>query len=91
MTEFRKELNKLFKEKAIAEIIDSHEDGRSTFKEAIRAIAERMELEDDVFWAVKDDKFVMCTMTDEELVKKIKSTKTEELREFMKWKDGDKA
>ena len=91
MTEFKKRLNKLLKEEAFAEIVNGCDSYRMTFKEAIRAIADRMELEEDVFWAVKNDEFAMGDMTDEDLRKKIKGSKTLELQQYMEWKRGDKS
>lgn len=91
MTEFKKRLNELLKEEAFAEIVNDCNSYRMTFKEAIRAIANRMELEEDVFWAVKNDEFTMGDMTDEDLRKKIKSSKTLELQQYMEWKRGDKS
>lgn len=88
MTEFRKSLNKLLKEDVFAKIVNDYNSSRMTFKEAIWSIAERMELEDDVFWEVKNDMFVMADMTDEELQKKIKDTKTSELEEYLAWRRG---
>lgn len=86
MTEFRKELNKLLKEKAISDIVERHENGAITFKEAIWEVAERIQLEEDAFWAVRNDEFTMIGMTDTEVNKKIKNTDTGELRKYMEWK-----
>ena len=91
MTEFRKSLNKLLKEGAFAEIVNDCNSYRMLFKDAVRAIADRMELEEDVFWAVKNDEFAMGDMTDEDLRKKIKGSKTLELQQYMEWKRGDKS
>lgn len=91
MTEFKKRLNKLLKEEAFAEIVNDCNLYRMLFKEAVRAIADRMELEEDVFWAVKNDEFAMGDMTDEDLRKKIKGSKTLELQQYMEWKRGDKS
>lgn len=91
MTEFKKNLNKLLKEEAFAEIVDGCDSYRMTFKEAVRAIADRIELEEDVFWAVKNDEFTMGDMTDEDLRNKIKDSKTPDLLRYMAWKRGDKA
>lgn len=91
MTEFKKRLNKLLKEEAFAEIVDNCNSYRMLFKDAIRAIADRMELEEDVFWAVKNDEFTMGDMTDEDLRKKIKGSKTLELQQYMEWKRGDQS
>lgn len=91
MTEFKKRLNKLLKEEAFAEIVDDCNSYRMLFKDAIRAIADRMELEEDVFWAVKNDEFTMGDMTDEDLRKKIKGSKTLELQQYMEWKRGDQS
>ena len=91
MTEFKKRLNKLLKEEAFAEIVNDCNSYRMLFKDAVRAIADRMELEEDVFWAVKNDEFAMGDMTDEDLQKKIKGSKTLELQQYMEWKRGDKS
>ena len=91
MTEFKKRLNKLLKEEAFAEIVNDCNSYRMLFKDAIRAIVDRMELEEDVFWAVKNDEFTMGDMTDEDLRKKIKGSKTLELQQYMEWKRGDKS
>ena len=91
MTEFKKNLNKLLKEEAFAEIVNDCNSYRMLFKDAIRAIVDRMELEEDVFWAVKNDEFTMGDMTDEDLRKKIKGSKTLELQQYMEWKRGDKS
>ena len=91
MTEFKKRLNKLLKEEAFAEIVDDCNSYRMLFKEAIRAIVDRMELEEDVFWAVKNDEFAMGDMTDEDLRKKIKGSKTLELQQYVELKRGDKS
>lgn len=88
MTEFRKSLNKLLKEDAFAEIVNDCNSYRMLFKDAVRAIADRMELEEDVFWAVKNDEFAMGDMIDEDLRKKIKDTKTSELEEYLAWRRG---
>ena len=87
MTEFRKELNKLLKEKKIAEIVEYP----MVLRDTIRAISERLDLEEDVFWAVKNDEFTMGDMTDEDLRKKIKSSKMLELQQYMEWRRGDKS
>lgn len=91
MTEFKKRLNKLLKEEAFAEIVSDCNSYRMLFKDAVRAIADRMELEEDVFWAVKNDEFTMGDMTDEDLRKKIKGSKTLELQQYMEWKRGDQS
>ena len=90
MTEFRKELNKLLKEKAIAEIVDGYNSGRLTFAEAIRAISDRKSLEEDVFWMVKGNEYTMSGMTDDELRKKIMATSTEDLWKRFNWERGDR-
>lgn len=84
MTEFKKDLNKLLKEKRIAEIVEQP----MLLRDTIRAISERLDLEEDVFWAVKNDKFAMGDMTDEDLRKKIKDSETGKLWEYMNWKRG---
>lgn len=76
MTEFRKELNRLLKEKAIAEIVDSYNSNRMTFAEAIRAISDRKSLEEDMFWMIRN-KDMKCS--DDELRKKIMATSTDNL------------
>lgn len=91
MTEFKKRLNKLLKEEAFAEIVNDCNSYRMLFKDAVRAIVDRMELEEDVFWAVKNDEFAMGDMTDEDLRKKIKGSKTLELQQYMEWKRGDQS
>ena len=85
MTELRKDLNKLLKEKKIAEILEYPMPLRDT----IRAISQRLDLEEDVFWAVKNDKFTLGDMTDEDLQKKIKNTDTSKLWDYMNWKRGE--
>lgn len=85
MTEFKKELNKLLKEKKIAEILEYPMPLRDT----IREISKRLDLEEDVFWAVKNDKFTLGDMTDEDLRKKIKDTDTSKLWDYMYWKRGE--
>ena len=85
MTEFRKDLNKLLKEKKIAEIVERP----MLLRDTIRAISERLDLEEDVFWAVKNDKFTLGDMTDEDLRKKIKNTDTSKLLDYMNWKRGE--
>ena len=91
MTEFKKRLNKLLKEEAFAEIVNDCNSYRMPFKDAVRAIADRMELEEDVFWAVKNDEFAMGDMTDEDLRKKINGSTTSELQQYTEWKRGDKS
>lgn len=85
MTEFRKDLNKLLKEKKIAEIVKH----QMPLRDTIREIGQRLDLEEDVFWAVKNDEFAMGDMTDEDLRKKIKNTDTSKLWDYMNWKRGE--
>lgn len=90
MTEFRKELNRFLKEKAIAEIVDGYNSNRMTFAEAIRAISDRKSLEEDVFWMVKGNEYTMSGMSDEELRKKIMAAPTEDLWKRFNWERGDR-
>ena len=90
MTEFRKELNRLLKEKAISEIVDGYNSNRMTFAEAIRAISERKSLEEDVFWMVKGNEYTMSGMTDDELRKKIMAASTVDLWKRFNWERGDR-
>lgn len=85
MTEFRKDLNKLLKEKRITEIVEH----QMPLRDTIRAISQRLDLEEDVFWAVKNDEFAMGDMTDEDLRKKIKDSETDKLWDYMNWKRGE--
>lgn len=91
MPEFRRKLYGLLREEAIVEIIECHENGLMTFDEAIKAIAERIELEKDVYWEVVNNSFIMAEMTEEDLKKKIKSSKTSVLLQYMAWKRGDQS
>ena len=88
MTEFRKELNKLLKQRAIVEIVDHYDNSVITFDEAIAKIAERTSIEHAVFRAVKNDSFAMADMTDTQLWKKIRDRQTWELEDYIDWKYG---
>lgn len=85
MTQFRKELNKLLKKEAYSDYIDLCNRGLITFKEAMIYISERICLEEDVFNAVKEDKFSMIDMTEVELKKKVEAASTDTLKEYMDW------
>lgn len=79
MTEFKKELNKLLKERAISDIVNTHEQGMLTFRDTIRAISERMDLEADVYWAAWNGDITIEHRTDDDLKEKIKGYDTTKL------------
>ena len=85
MTQFRKDLNRLLKKEAYSNYIDLCNRGLMTFKEAMINISERICLEEDVFNAVKGDKFSMIAMTEDELKKKVEAASTDTLKEYMDW------
>ena len=85
MTQFREELNKLLKKEAYSGYIDLCNRGLMTFNEAMTYISERICLEEDVFNAVKGDKFSMIDMTEDELKKKVEAASTDTLKEYMDW------
>ena len=85
MTQFRKELNRLLKKEAYSNYIDLCNRGLMTFNEAMTCISERICLEEDVFNAVKGDKFSMIAMTEDELRKKVEAASTDTLKEYMDW------
>ena len=85
MTQFRKDLNRLLKKEAYSTYIDLCNRGLMTFKEVMIHISERICLEEDVFNAVKGDKFSMISMTEDELKKKVEAASTDTLKEYMDW------
>ena len=85
MTQFRKELNRLLKKEAYSGYIDLCNRGLMTFNETMTCISERICLEEDVFNAVKGDKFSMIYMTEDELKKKVETASTDTLKEYMDW------
>ena len=85
MTEFRKELNKLLKREAFASYESLYNKGLITLNEAMVGISERICLEEDVFNAVKDDRFSMIDMTENELRKKIETSSIDTLKGYMDW------
>ena len=89
MTHFRKELNKLLKKEAYSGYIDLCNRGLMTFNETMKCISERICLEEDVFKTVKEDSFVMADMSEYDLLKKVRASSTDALREYMRWhKEG---
>ena len=89
MTHFRKELNKLLKKEAYSSYIDLCNRGLMTFNETMTCISERICLEEDVFKTVKEDSFVMADMSEYDLLKKIRASSTDALREYIRWhKEG---
>ena len=85
MTQFRKDLNRLLKRKAYSSYIDLCNRGLMTFNETMTCISERICLEEDVFNAVREDKFSMTDMTEDELKRKVETASTDTLKEYMDW------
>ena len=85
MTQFKKNLNRLLKEEAIADIVDRYERGMITFDEAIISISERKCLEADVFSAITGDRFVMSGMTEDDVRHRVQAASTEMLQSYMDW------
>lgn len=85
MTQFRKDLNRLLKKEAYSGYVDLCNRGLMTFKEVMIHVSERICLEEDVFNAVKGDKFSMIDMTEDELKKKVEAASTDTLKEYMDW------
>lgn len=85
MTQFRKDLNRLLKKEAYSGYVDLCNRGLMTFKEVMIHVSERICLEEDVFNAVKGDKFSMIDMTEDELKKKVDAASTDTLKEYMDW------
>ena len=85
MTQFRKELNRLLKKEAYSNYIDLCNRGLMTFNETMTCISERTCLEEDVFNAVKGDKFCMIDMTEDKLKKRVEAASTDTLKEYMDW------
>lgn len=84
MTEFRKDLNKVLKEPAIAEIIDRYNKGYMLFYEAIEQISHRKKLERYAFRKARNNAFVMADQTEDQLRKKIMNSSTDHLRDFLR-------
>lgn len=85
MTQFRKDLNRLLKKEAYSGYVDLCNRGLMTFKEVMIHVSERICLEEDVFNAVKGDKFSMIDITEDELKKKVEAASTDTLKEYMDW------
>ena len=85
MTQFKKNLNRLLKERAISDIVGRYEKGMITFDEAIISISERKCLEADVFSAITGDRFVMICMTEDDVRHKVQAASTEMLQSYMDW------
>ena len=85
MTQFRKDLNRLLKKEAYSNYIDLCNRGLMTFNETMSCISERICLEEDVFNAVREDKFSMTDMTEDELKRKVETASTDTLKEYMDW------
>lgn len=85
MTQFRKDLNKLLKRECNQNYIRLYEKGLITINEVMVYISERICLEEDVFNAVKEDKFSMINTTEDELKKKVETASTDTLKEYMDW------
>lgn len=85
MTQFRKDLNRLLRKEAYSSYIDLYNRGLMTFKETMIHISERICLEEDVFNAVKGDKFSMIYTTEDELKKKVETASTDTLKEYIDW------
>lgn len=85
MTQFRKDLNRLLKKEAYSGYVDLCNRGLMTFKEVMIHVSERICLEEDVFNAVREDKFSMTDMTEDELKRKVETASTDTLKEYMDW------
>lgn len=85
MTQFRKDLNRLLKKEAYSGYVDLCNRGLMTFKEVMIHVSERICLEEDVFNAVREDKFSMIDMTEDELKRKVETASTDTLKEYMDW------
>ena len=89
MTRLKMDLNNLLKRDAYKSIDDMYDKGLITLDEAIKMMAERVGLEESVFRAVKEDSFVMADMSEYDLLKKVRGSSTDALREYMRWhKEG---
>ena len=89
MTRLKMDLNNLLKRDAYKSIDDMYDKGLITLDEAIKMMAERVGLEESVFRAVREDSFVMADMSEYDLLKKVRASSTDALREYMRWhKEG---
>ena len=89
MTRLKMDLNNLLKRDAYKSIDDMYDKGLITLDEAIKMMAERVGLEESVFRTVKEDSFVMADMSEYDLLKKVRASSTDALREYMRWhKEG---
>ena len=89
MTRLKMDLNNLLKRYAYKSIDDMYDKGLITLDEAIKMMAERVGLEESVFRTVKEDSFVMADMSEYDLLKKVRASSTDALREYMRWhKEG---
>ena len=89
MTKLRMDLNNLLKRDAYKGIDGIYDKGLITLEEAIKMMAERVGLEEDVFKTVKEDSFVMADMSEYDLLKKVRASSTDAHREYMRWhKEG---
>lgn len=89
MTRLKMDLNNLLKRDAYKSIDDMYDKGLITLDEAIKMMAERVGLEESVFKTVKEDSFVMADMSEYDLLKKVRASSTDALREYMRWhKEG---
>ena len=78
-------LEKALEKEAYKSIVDKYEKGLITLEEAIKMMAERVGLEEDVFRAVKEDSFTMADMSEYDLLKKVRGSSTDTLREYVRW------
>lgn len=85
MTRLRTDLGNLLKRDAYKGIECIYDKGLITLEEAIKMMAERVGLEEDVFRAVKEDSFTMADMSEYDLLKKVRGSSTDTLREYMRW------
>ena len=85
MPQFRKDLNKLLKRECNQNYIRLYEKGLITINEVMVYISERICLEEDVFNAVREDRFTMLDMTESELKKKVEAASTDTLKAYMDW------
>lgn len=89
MTRLKMDLNNLLKRDAYKSIDDMYDKGLITLDEAIKMMAERVGLEESVFKTVKEDSYVMADMSEYDLLKKVRASSTDALREYMRWhKEG---
>jgi len=84
MTRLKMDLNNLLKRDAYKSIDDMYDKGLITLDEAIKMMAERVGLEESVFRTVKEDSFVMADMSEYDLLKKVRGSSTDALREYMR-------